>query len=111
VPHDGDSEEISIAKLGIDIADMTPELAKEFGYADADAKGVVITSVAQDSIASERLTRGMLIQKIDRKSVNSAAEARDLLQKASLQKGILLQIQDAQGNTGYVSLRGEAATK
>jgi serine protease Do len=112
VPGDSESEEISIAKLGINIADLTPELAKEFGFADADTKGVVVVSVVPDGIAGEsRLARGMLIQKIDRKSVNSAAEARDLLQKANLQKGILLQIQDAQGNTGYVSLKGEPATK
>jgi serine protease Do len=112
VPREGESEELSIDKIGIAITDLTPELARELGFADTEVKGVVIVSVAPDSIAGEsRLARGMVIQKINKKSVTSAAAAREVLQKANLQAGALLQVQDAQGNTAYVVIKGEPATK
>jgi serine protease Do len=104
----GEQDELAIDKIGIDVADLTPELASQYGFTE-DAKGVVITSVQPGSIADEKgLRRGMLMLKIDKKSVTSAVEAKNALQKAALTTGVLLQVQLPErqgGGKAYVVLK------
>jgi serine protease Do len=93
---------LGVEKIGVDVADLTPRLRDQFGY-QSKARGVVITAVESGSVAWEAgLRQGMLINKVNNKRVESAATARDALQQASLEKGILLQVQSAQGGTNYV---------
>jgi serine protease Do len=107
-------EEMSVDKIGIQLSDLTPELAKRYGY-DDDAKGVVVTEVERGSLAAEsRLIPGTLIQQINRKNVGSAAEVRDTLQKANLQRGVFMKVQypeSAGGGVEYIVLKGETADK
>jgi serine protease Do len=107
-------EEISADRVGLKLSDLTSELAKRYGYAE-DAKGVLVTQVEAGSVAGEAgLGRGVLITKIDKKPVSSAASAQQTLQKANLTKGVLLQVQlptNSGGGTAYIVLKAELAEK
>jgi serine protease Do len=97
-------------KLGVEVADLTPETAKQFGYKE-DVKGVVVTKVQPDSPAAEAgLRRGMMLVKVDKKRVKDAAAVRERVAKAALDKGVLLQVRTAEGGTDYVLVKVPAAT-
>ena len=73
------------------LTDLTPELAKTFGFQEDD-KGALIAAVEPGVARDAGLQRGFLITKINRKAVTSAEKARDVLQKADLEKGVLVQV-------------------
>ena len=94
-------ETMAVDKLGIQVTDLTPETASQFGY--ADAKGVVITEVNEDGAAAEAgLRRGMLIVQAEKKPVESAAALKEALSSASLKDGVLLMVRTPQGGTHRV---------
>ncbi len=94
---------VTLAKLGLDLADLTDGMAKDLGYA-AGTRGVLIARVQAGGIAAEAgLTGGMLINKVEGKAVGTAAEARQLLEAVS-PEGVLLQVQSPQGGVTYVLL-------
>ncbi len=100
---------IAVDKIGIEIADLTPEAADDFGLRKG-TRGVVITRVEGGSRASlAGLRRGHVIAKIDGQAVNTAADARDLLEKANLARGVLLQVYSPQGGTNVILLKAEGA--
>jgi len=102
----GDKESMHVEKMGIEVKEMTPILAEEFGFKDKTS-GALVANVEADSIAADAgLQRGMLISKIDKQAVASAAAARDALTKGSLEKGILLEVRSADGAVNYLMLRG-----
>ncbi|HEV3079090.1 MAG TPA: PDZ domain-containing protein, partial [Gemmataceae bacterium] len=86
-----EEEKVDVAKLGMSLTDLTPELAKTFGYSD-EAKGAMIAAVEPGVARDAGLQRGFVITKVNRKPVASAAKAADLLQKADLDKGVLVQV-------------------
>jgi serine protease Do len=99
----------SVDKIGVELSDLTPDLAEQLGFKD-NVKGAVITRVDRDGVAAETgLTRGMLISQVNRHTVASAAEAQEQIDKANLDKGILLQVKSPRGGTTFVLLR-KAAT-
>ncbi len=101
-------ESVSVGKVGVEVADLTPELTEQLGYKEG-AAGVVITRVEPDSLAAASgLRRGMLIQKVDKKAVGSATAVREALEKAALDKGVLLQVTAPGGGTDFVVLRSES---
>jgi serine protease Do len=113
----GESENVTVDKIGVDLADLTPEMAERLGYKDG-TEGVVVAQVQQGSVASEAgLVRGMRIVKVGKKAVTSAADARSAVNKGSLEKGILLQVQyppsfpSIGGSSAYIVLKGEPAGK
>jgi serine protease Do len=90
---DQDAEEVTLDNFGMGISELTPELAKQYGYSD-DAKGVIITSVEPGSVAAEKgMIRGALITKVERKAVTSTASAKELLAKADPNRGVLVQLE------------------
>jgi serine protease Do len=100
-----DSASTEVEKLGLSLKDLTPEAAQQFGYKDT-ASGALIARVAPDSLAAEAgLQRDMLITKVDKQVVKSAAEARQQIEKAALEKGILFQVQSPQGGISYVVVK------
>jgi serine protease Do len=106
--HSEEKESLSMDKVGVEAMDLTPEVASELGYKDSDV-GALITRVEPGSIAADAgLRRGMLVTKLDKKTVKSAAALRDNLDKASLEKGVLLQVQSPGGGTNYVVLQSES---
>jgi len=105
------TEEHVVNKLGLELTDLNPEMASRFGYAE-DKTGVVISKVDPNSLAADAgLQRGRLITKIDEKPVTSAAKAQEMLQKASLDKGVLIQWQDKNGSKVRTVIQGETAEK
>jgi len=102
-----DKDALSLHKLGVDVADLTAEMADQLGY-KGPAKGALIVNVEDGGPAyTAGLRRGMLITKVDKHAVSSAATAKDVLEKASLADGVLLQLQSPQGGTSYVVIKVE----
>jgi len=102
---------VDLDKVGMEITDLTPETAEELGYSN-NVKGAVITSVDSGSPAAEAgLRKGMLIAKVDQQAVTSAVAVRQALEKANLERGVLLQVQSPHGGTNFVVLKAEPATR
>jgi serine protease Do len=100
-----DAPTVPLGKVGLDVTDLTPELAAKSGF-PAKASGALITNVESDSIAAQAgLRRGLLITRVDRQPVRSAADLRNALDPKALAQGVLVQVQNAQGDSGYVLLR------
>ncbi|HYT87462.1 MAG TPA: Do family serine endopeptidase [Gemmataceae bacterium] len=96
---------VAVDKVGIEVADLTNELAQELGYKQG-VKGAVIMRVEPGSAAAMAgLQRGMLITRVDRETVASAAAAREALNRGSLTKGLLLQVRSPQGGVNFVLLQ------
>jgi serine protease Do len=96
---------VSLEKLGIEVADLTPALAEQLGYARS-AKGALIVQVEPGSLAqSVGLRRGMLIAQADKKAVTSAEGLKSQVAKASLQEGLLLLVRTPQGGSQYVVIQ------
>ena len=94
-----------LGKLGVKVADLTPQMAKQFGF-DDKAQGAVVTDVQPGSPASEAgLKSGMLILKADQHVVTSLADLQNALENATLGNGCLLQVRTTQGGTSYVLLK------
>jgi serine protease Do len=103
-----DRQSMSLDKIGMDVKDLTPELAQEAGFKE-DARGVLITHVQENSIASEQgLQAGMLVIKADKKPVTSASQLQEIIEKAPLESGVLIQVQLPDGSTAYRVLKSGA---
>jgi serine protease Do len=106
-----DNDEVTVDKLGLGIADLTPELASRYGFKES-ATGVLVTEVEASSVAAQAgLRRGMLLLRVDKKPITSAKALRQSMEKASLDKGLLLFVQYPQnqgGGTAYLVLKAEA---
>ena len=97
-------EGMSIEKIGVEVTDVTPAVAQRFGLKDAE--GALIVDVTEGSLADQAgLNRGMVITKVDKQAVKSAADLRDAVAKGSLTKGLLLYVKTSQGGTNIVLLR------
>jgi serine protease Do len=97
----------SLDKIGVEVADLTPELADQLGYKE-QAKGAVVTQVEPGSLAQQAgVRRGVLITKVEKEPVKSAAELKEALDKAALEKGVLFQVESPQGGVGYIMMKGE----
>ncbi len=104
----GVDEGTSLDKIGVSILDLTPTAAKRFGLKATD-KGVVITNVQAGSIAEGAgLEKGMVIVQIDNTPATSVKQAQELIGKASLARGILLQVRSSDGRTSYVLLQSRS---
>jgi serine protease Do len=104
-----EADTVPLDKVGLEVVDLTPDLADNLGYAEG-TKGAVITKVSRDSVSGlAGLRRGWLISKVDKKAVASAKELKDALATAALDKGVLLQVQSPQGGTNFVLLKTGAA--
>ena len=85
-----------VQKLGIEVDNLTPELAKQLGYVNLE-EGVVITKVKPSSAAALAGMRpGYLIQGINHKKVANVTEFNDAINEASKNKRILMLVR--QGN-------------
>jgi serine protease Do len=106
-----ESEGIGINKIGVEAADLSEEMADRLGY-KAGTRGAVIAKVDSDGVAAEAgLARGMLITKVDKKPVESAKELREAIDAASLENGVLLQVETPRGGTHFVLLKSSKSAK
>jgi serine protease Do len=79
------------AKLGLDVQDLTAELAERFKL--KDGRGVLIAKVDQGSIAQvEGLREGDLIKEVNRSEVGSVAEFSAAVARVRRNETILLRV-------------------
>ena len=103
------ADNAKIDTLGITIANLEAEQRTQYGLS-ADAKGVVITEVAQGSTAAEEsLQPGDLIVEVGQEAVSSPPEVSAKIGQAQAEgkKSILLLI-DRKGDLRFVALRFKA---
>ena len=101
-----DSKTVVIDKIGVEAMDMSPDMAEKLGY--KEKSGVYVTRTSPDGLAADAgLVRGMMVTRIDKKPVTSAEEFKEMIGKAALEKGVLLQVYSPQGSS-YVLLKKSA---
>ena len=106
-----ESDKVELTGFGLDVQELTPNLAKQFGFKD-DVKGLVISDVKDESPADAAgLEAGMVITKVakDKKlgPVTSTKQFEDLASKAD---ELLIYVQTAEGAGRLVTL-AKPATK
>ena len=83
-------------ELGLSVQDLTPELAEKLGV-DVE-EGVAVTAVEPGGPAEEKgIKPGDVIVEVDREAVRDAGGFAAALQKADLDKGVLLWVADHRG--------------
>jgi serine protease Do len=84
----------------VQVENLSPEVAQQLNL-PAGTRGVVITNVDPNSTAAESgLTRGDIIQEVNRKPVNNVQQFREAIRSAGNEPLLLLVNQ--QGSTRYV---------
>ena len=93
-------------ELGLEFSDLTKQQADRLGY--TGVVGALITGVEADGIAAEAGVReGMLVLRVGKKDVRSAADCLKALENESLKKGILLLIRSPEGGNRFIVLHRE----
>jgi serine protease Do len=78
-------------KLGLNVQDLTPELADKFKI--KDQKGVLISKVDPGSVAQEQgLREGDLIKEVNRQTVTSVEEFKSAVTQAKKGESVLLRV-------------------
>ena len=78
-------------KLGLNVQDLTPELADKFKI--KDQKGVLVSKVDPGSVAQEQgLREGDLIKEVNRQLVTSADEFKTALAQTKTGDSVLLRV-------------------
>ena len=102
----GKAESSSFEKLGIQVENLTPQVAEQLGI-EAE-HGIVITDVRSGSPADMAgLATGMVIAQADRQPVNTVEEFRKVLNSKPLAKGLLMLVRTAEGSR-FVVIRVES---
>ena len=107
----GDAKEDAVAlkeernQLGIEVENLTPELARSLGY--TQDQGVVITQIDSNSAARlAGLKKGALVMGVNRKKVENVDQFNAALKETTVGRPILLQIKQGESYV-FVSLREE----
>jgi serine protease Do len=99
------------ALLGMTFAGLTAEMRQKYTIADSVASGVVIASVAPNSLASDkRLQAGDVLVEVDQEPVRQASDVVDRL-NALAKTGkttALLLIANGQGEVRFVAVPTQA---
>jgi len=91
-------------KFGLQVQDLTKEVAERL---HVKAQGVIVTDVADESIASRQdIQREDIITEVDGKPVNNVASFRAALQKADPTRGVLLYL-DRKGTKTFAVLKAD----
>lgn len=92
-----------VAKLGIDVVDLTDQQAERYGYSGED--GVLITDVKRGSVAEEKgLRPGDLIVEVNRERILSVSDLIGQLDELSAGDIVLFQIK-RQRATQFVAMK------
>ncbi len=100
-----EAAKVELEGFGLDVQELTPELAKQFGYS-ADAKGVVIADVKDGSSADANgLEAGMLVTKVVRdKKVNALTSPKQFQELADKADELTLYAQTPAGQGRFFTL-------
>jgi serine protease Do len=69
------------ALMGVQVSNLTADIARQLNL-NASTRGVVVTNVDQDSAAGEHLTKGDVIQEVNRMPVNNVEQFRSAVRGA-----------------------------
>lgn len=95
----------NLDKLGIEVGQLSDDLADKFGYKPG-TKGVVIIKVDRENLGYQAGLRvGMVISKVDKKEVSSSSEVKSMTEKANYDEGVLFQIQTPDGSKDYILVK------
>jgi len=95
-------QQLAFQKAGLSLQDLTPELARQFGY--QMGQGVLVAEVTPGSPAAmARIPAGSLIEEVNRQPVHSLKELEQVLAKSKEAKDILLLIRSG-NRSQYVVL-------
>ncbi len=110
-PRNRNRSAVSLDKIGVQVSDLTQAQAERLGL--RDTAGALVMKVDDEGVAAAAgLEPGMVVTKVDRKPVKSATAFKEAVDKASLEKGVLLQVESPQGGTSFLLLKAAApATK
>jgi serine protease Do len=98
------SEETSRGKWGLQLQELTPDLARQLG-AKSD-KGVVVAGVQPGSPAENAsVQRGDIILEVNRQPVKGVEDMKEKIEKSQTKDSLLLLIQRGGGNL-YIVLKG-----
>jgi len=86
--------------LGITVQELTPELGREMGYRGEE--GVLVSSVEEDSPASDQIRPGDLIKEVNQEPLRSIAEFERETNKAKPEASVLFYIR--RGHNYYFAL-------
>jgi serine protease Do len=96
---------LAVDKIGLDVANLTAELAEALGYPEG-TRGALVTKVERGGLAAGVGIRpGMLITAVDRKAVTTAKAVRDQVSGAALDKGVRVRVLAPNGRSAEVLLR------
>ncbi len=94
-----------LAKMGLTLQNLTPELAEQFGY--QKGQGVLIAGVDPDSPAGQvGLQAGQLIEEVDKVRVHNLKELKKVLRRSRHKKQVLLRVRAGEYSQ-YVVLRAK----
>jgi serine protease Do len=93
------TEETSGTELGLGVDEMTPRIARRFGYRTTE--GLVITEIKPNSEADKKgLRQGDLILEADKKKLESVNDLENIIDKKKPGEVVLLQIRREGGRGG-----------
>ena len=100
-----EAEKVELSSFGLDVQELTPALAKQFGY-PADAKGVVISDVKDGSSAEANgLEPGMLVTKVVKdKKITGLTSPKQFQELASKADELTLYAQTPDGRGRFFTL-------
>jgi len=86
----GDAEGLA-AHIGLAVADMTPELARQYGYRGAE--GVIVSEVDERSLAAmAELVPGLVIVSVNQKKIDSVKDFNAALKESGKTRQIILRV-------------------
>jgi len=92
-----------LAKLGLNLQNLTPQLAEQFGY--EPGQGVLIADVAPDSPAAEAgLQAGQLVEEVNKVRVHNLKELQRAIKRGGKRRQVLLRVRSGDYSQ-YVVLR------
>jgi len=99
-------KETGKARIGVQVQDITKELAEQLGL--EDTAGALVTEVAEDSPAERAgIERGAVILEVNRQPVQNAAAFARIVRSAEPGKSLLLLVRSGRG-TRFVPVKAEA---
>ena len=95
-------QEESFNQLGLQVKELTAEIAKELGYEETPS-GVIVTRVDPNGPASEAgIAVGQVIEKVGGKRIASMKEIEEALKSASLKEGVRVLVSTPSGKQSIV---------
>ncbi len=98
---------INFEAVGLTVTEITADSAAKLKL-PKDVKGVVIATVAQNSLAAQSgVGRGMVILQVDRFPVATPDEFRAAVERAGREKGAVLHVLRPNGEVDFLILKGQ----